>query len=105
MKDYSSIRVSRKMNGECRINTDLVVSNWGILWSIIQWGDSFHLVKHRRKDSVLTDVKMPIVPEHARALIDRLRLKGEVSESHSRCTTWRGSGRAAKREIAEAVAE
>ena len=47
-----------KDTGINQIDTDLVISKWSKLWGIYQWNDEYRIIKHKRKDSPITEIKL-----------------------------------------------
>lgn len=60
-----------KDTGVSEIDIELVVSKWNHLWWLFEWqrDDSWRIIKHVRKDSGITEVKLPISEQQASELI------------------------------------
>lgn len=82
IKDYS-------ITGIYTIDVDRVVKKWNHLWIISQWHDKFTLVKHARKDSPITVLKVQISAAQAKELADRLELWRHPSTLFKNGATWK----------------
>jgi hypothetical protein len=74
--------------GCCTIHVPIVASKWGYLWKISQWKDQYRLLKLKRKDSSITDVKITISAAQAQELIDTLNLTQYPSPIFSSSSVW-----------------
>jgi hypothetical protein len=74
--------------GPCEIHTSFVVSKWGPLWRLAQWKETFTLMKLKRKDSSIRDLKLEITDVQAKELIKALNLQPLSSKIFSSSTTW-----------------
>lgn len=75
--------------GHCEIDIDLTVSLWSELWGIYQWNDEYRIVKHKRKDSPETSIKMSISEDQAEVLIKVLGLHPDRNTGFTSATTWK----------------
>ena len=73
--------------GNCEIDIDLAVSKWNKLFKILQWDNSYRLVKYKQHNSSTTVIKIGISVEDAKELIKRLDLKGH-NGGFASATTW-----------------
>ena len=79
-----------KDTGENDIDIDLVSSKWNHLWMLTEWkiDNSWRIVKFKRKDSQLTNIKTTISHYSASILIDKIGLTSSNSGFGSGFT-WR----------------
>lgn len=64
-----------KLTGINKIDIDLVIRKWNHLYWVSEWrGSDWRIVKYRRKDSAITDIKLTISEDQARELIKKLSL-------------------------------
>lgn len=85
-----------QLTGPCQIDVDTACEKWNHLWVLLEWraNDSWRLVKHLRKDSPITQVKVSISRDQAKEIRDRLGLVGvqtafKSGVSYRRKTDWK----------------
>ena len=52
------------------IDINLVVSKWSRLWGIYQWNDEYRIIKHKQKNSPITQIKLTISETRAHDVYD-----------------------------------
>lgn len=74
----NSIFIDMPMTGVCTLDMHKVLKKWGKLWSLAEWrsDNSWRIVKHKRKDSAITEIKATISEEDAQEIIEKLNLIG-----------------------------
>lgn len=74
--------------GECGVDIKLLAKKWNHLFWISQYGEEYRLIKHKRKDSPLTEIKCTISKQTALKIIELLELKAYPNEVFRLATVW-----------------
>ena len=80
-----------KITGDCEINFDAVINDWiriPHLWEIMQWKNTFRLVRWIRKNCEITSLKVSISNNTARKLITKLDLNRKQSPVFKCACEW-----------------
>ena len=87
-KTKKDIVIDYKLTGDCLIDIEETIKQWNEKFVILQWEETYRLVKYRRLGQESTNIKVGIPNEQALELIEKLNLqstKGIFNSSKS----WR----------------